>query len=158
VVLLLAQGLLGALWIGAWLTHWGPRWFAEHPALDALATALGLGAVALTASAAIALRRSFRVHPRPRADGYLVETGVYAVLRHPMYLAVLLVCAASWLRWPSTPLAVIVAVNVAFYFAKSRYEERLLRAHYPDYARYQARTWGIVPLGRRGRPWDRQRR
>lgn len=151
MILILTQGALGALQLAAWLTRWGRPWFSPPAWVDAVALAALLAAGALAGAAAISLRKTFGVHPRPRPGGFLVRSGVYTYLRHPMYLSVLLVCLALLLRWPSIPLALATVANVVFYFAKARYEERLLTAHYPDYSDYRAHTWGIVPWPRRER-------
>lgn len=88
---------------------------------------------------------NFNIRPEPRPGGRLVTHGPYAHVRHPMYLAVLLVAAApavagdawQWVVWFA--LAVVLA-------AKARREERGLAQAHPDYEAYRARTRAIIPF------------
>ena len=110
------------------------------PALVLAGIAAGIGVAAL-----LALRPVFRVAPTPRRDGILVTHGIYRWLRHPMYNAVLLVVAAVALHRPDPWVLAAAGANVVFYLTKARYEEGLLRAHYPDYEAYRRRTLGVLP-------------
>jgi protein-S-isoprenylcysteine O-methyltransferase Ste14 len=93
--------------------------------------------------------RSVQIAPAPREDGRLVTSGVYAWLRHPMYTAILLVIVGFFFRTPTLAVGIAGAIVIAFLVIKTRFEERLLLARYPEYARYKSRTWGIVPWPRR---------
>jgi protein-S-isoprenylcysteine O-methyltransferase Ste14 len=66
----------------------------------------------------------------------VVSSGPYAVVRHPMYLAVMLIYAASPLAlgsyWAFIPVVFIVAVLVA----RIRNEEKVLLARLAGYAEY----------------------
>jgi protein-S-isoprenylcysteine O-methyltransferase Ste14 len=82
----------------AWLAVLGA--LALHPwpggPLLGLAALLALAGAALGAAALRANRPgNFNIHPAPREGGELVEHGPYRWLRHPMYSAVLLMCAAA---------------------------------------------------------------
>lgn len=78
-------------------------------------------------------RRNLTVMPAPVPGNRLSAHGIYAVVRHPMYLAVLLcgaavaVAAPTMLRWIA--LGLLFAVLVL----KLRHEERLLTQRHPDY-------------------------
>ncbi len=93
--------------------------------------------------------RAIQVAPAPRPNATLVTSGVYAWFRHPMYTAILSVIAGLFLREPILAVAIAGAIAIAFLALKTRYEERLLLARYPEYAQYKSRTWGIVPWPRR---------
>lgn len=110
-----------------------------------LVALLAVGAAAIGVSALVSLRPSFRIAPTPRSDAVLIQHGVYRRLRHPMYTSVSMLVTAITLHHPSVGVIAVAAVNLAFYLAKARYEESLLQRRYPDYARYRARTWGVVP-------------
>lgn len=111
--------------------------------------ALGVG-IAFAAGAG--LGRTLTPSPVPKADGELVTTGVYGLVRHPIYSGLLLlgvglvIIGASWLH----VLAWVALLSVLM--AKSRFEEWMLSARYPDYAAYAARVGRLVPGVGRLRP------
>lgn len=90
------------------------------------------------------LGRALTPFPKPRPVG-LVTTGPFAVVRHPIYLGFLGVFVGYGLLTSVLALALTAALGV-LWVGKTRVEERLLDAVYPDYAAYRARTrWRIVP-------------
>jgi protein-S-isoprenylcysteine O-methyltransferase Ste14 len=96
--------------------------------------------------AAAHLGRQLVPQPSPIDDGAMVETGLYALVRHPIYLAVLLLISGAVIRWLSVAGLMLLAVAFLFFDRKSAYEERLLCATYPGYARYRERVrWKLVP-------------
>jgi len=115
---------------------------AWHPvAFVPIAAACALGAWTLRHNRP----GNFGVFPEPRAHARLVTTGPYALVRHPMYLAVLLLAAGFALGWQGMPhLAALVLLAVVLH-AKASREERLLRQRFPEYAAYAARTARLIP-------------
>ena len=83
--------------------------------------------------------------PDPRPDARLVERGPYAFIRHPMYLAVLLVFGALAADQPSPFRWAVFLLLFADLIVKLHYEERLLDARLPGYAAYRERTKRLVP-------------
>ena len=141
--LLAAQAGLALALVGAYAN--GAKTNLPSPARDVLALALVLTAALVAGAALIALWPSFRVAPTPKHDAVLIQHGVYRRLRHPMYTSVLLLLTAMSLHQPSVAVLLVAGLNATFYLAKARYEESLLLAHYPGYAAYRAKTWGVVP-------------
>lgn len=108
----------------------------------------------LLAAAAIALAvwtlrhnrlGNFNIRPLPKADAVLVTSGPYHWIRHPIYTALLLGCAAlacsanplmGWLTWSA--LAGVLRW-------KSALEEQWLREKFPHYAAYSQVTRRFVP-------------
>ncbi len=76
----------------------------------------------------------------------LVTTGIYAVLRHPSYLG-LLINPLGWsLAFRSAAGVLLTAVTVLPIIARIRAEETLLRAQFgPEYDAYRARTSRLIP-------------
>jgi protein-S-isoprenylcysteine O-methyltransferase Ste14 len=84
-------------------------------------------------------------------DQALVTTGAYALVRHPFYLAVLLLWAALALAFLSWPAALVTACYVVpAYLLYARSEERMLvETLGARYHSYQRRVPMMVPrLGR----------
>lgn len=119
------------------------------------ATLLVVVAVALGAWALSANRLgNFNIRPEPKSGGHLVTGGPYRYIRHPMYLAVLVATAgfvagyADFSASRPADLARIAAwLGLAIVLhAKSRIEERALRALHPDYATYAQKTRRVIPF------------
>lgn len=82
--------------------------------------------------------------PAPRATARLVESGVYARVRHPIYASVIMV-AIGWALVAVSLPALGVALGLAVWLdLKSRREEVWLLAHHPGYAVYRSRTHRFV--------------
>lgn len=142
----------------------GGAWVAGQFLLFAALIALGLrypgtgpaawrgaGAGVLIAAATIALAgakalgRNLTPFPKPADHAELVQLGIYAEIRHPLYTAVILAgfgWALLWLNWPALLAAVAL---LPFFHAKSRREEGFLRQRFPGYREYEARTHRFIP-------------
>jgi protein-S-isoprenylcysteine O-methyltransferase len=81
----------------------------------------------------------------PAAERVL-RRGPFRVVRHPMYAGALLVVWSSILGHWSLFTAAIGLVVLATATWRIVVEERLLRAHYPDYADYAASTKRLIPF------------
>lgn len=86
--------------------------------------------------------------PEPNPALGLQRTGVYAVIRHPMYTGLLL-SAFGLAILLQKPLAIVGATALtAFFNLKAREEERRLQRNYPEYADYQRATGRFLPRWR----------
>ena len=86
--------------------------------------------------------------PEPNPALGLQRTGVYAVIRHPMYTGLLL-SAFGLATLLQKPLAIVGATALtAFFNLKAREEERRLQRNYPEYADYQRATGRFLPRWR----------
>lgn len=102
--------------------------------------------VAVGVASVIRLGRQLVPQPTPVQSGHLIDSGVYGVVRHPIYLAVLLLVAGAIVRSLSVAGLVLLAVAFVFFDRKSAYEETLLTATYPGYEDYRGRVrWKLVP-------------
>jgi protein-S-isoprenylcysteine O-methyltransferase Ste14 len=83
--------------------------------------------------------------PYPRDDARLVQTGVYGIVRHPVYGG-LIIGAIGWGLLTASPVTLVMAAALfAFFELKSRREEAWLERRYPGYADYRARTPRLIP-------------
>lgn len=97
----------------------------------------GLG---LMTTASRTLGAALTPHPRPVAAGRLNTEGVYGLARHPIYGGVILVLTGAPLLLSSIAGAIVGSTTLPFFWWKSIYEERLLRARYPEYSSYRSRV------------------
>ena len=70
----------------------------------------------------------------PKDDGCLVTTGIYARVRHPLYLGVITLGFSWALLWRSGPALALAALQIPFLDLKARREEHCLRERYAGYA------------------------
>jgi protein-S-isoprenylcysteine O-methyltransferase Ste14 len=74
--------------------------------------------------------------PHPRDEGQLVKTGIYGLVRHPMYSGVIYL-ALAYASWQMSWVHLVGSIVLfAFFDAKSRKEEVWLTEKFSDYATY----------------------
>jgi protein-S-isoprenylcysteine O-methyltransferase Ste14 len=105
---------------------------------------MGAGAL-LLGRGLLDLGRNLTPVPHPRADAQLVVSGVYALVRHPIYGGLILT-AIGWALVSASLLALgLSLVLLVFFDLKSHREEVWLRARYEGYGTYAERTKRYVP-------------
>lgn len=110
-----------------------------------LAAVLGVGAIALFTQAILDLGNSLTPLPYPREDGHLVQSGVYAVVRHPIYSGVIF-AALGWAIFQFSLSHLIGTLILGLFFnAKASHEENWLLQKYPDYADYRHKAKKLIP-------------
>ena len=96
-------------------------------------------------------RSSMRiVYGETRETPRVIREGVYGIVRHPMYLSEILLCAGFLLFSLSLAAACIWLVAIGFLQVIARYEERALLAHFDkDYRNYMQEVPRWLPrMGR----------
>ncbi len=84
--------------------------------------------------------------PYPREDGVLIQTGPYALVRHPMYAGGVILALGYGLLvhgWLTLAYAVLL---FAFVDMKSRREEKWLAEKYREYEDYRRHVRKLVPF------------
>jgi 2-amino-4-hydroxy-6-hydroxymethyldihydropteridine diphosphokinase len=101
----------------------------------------------IAVASARSLGGAFTALPEPVTGADLIETGLYAYVRHPIYGAVLLILFGASLALAS-PLAGLLSCGLGILlWLKSGYEERQLRIVYPKYSAYRRRvTKRFIPF------------
>lgn len=99
----------------------------------------------LAVIAILGLGTSLTASPVPRSGGGLVTSGVYAHLRHPIYAGLILAALGITVVKSSAAALVCFAALTVLLVAKSRWEDTMLSAKYPDYAAYRKRVRGFIP-------------
>ena len=130
----------------------GPDWSGP---LQLAGTVVGI--VLISAGLVLAFRgfvdldRALTPLPRPRDGAELVETGVYALVRHPIYSGLILTAFGWGIAQASIVSVALAVVLAAFLRVKSAREEAWLEQRFPAYPAYCARTlWLISWPGRSG--------
>ena len=119
--------------------HWPP------------ALSFGLGAVLMLYAAWTGLSgvrhlgRNRTPLPEPRAGGELVTTGIYARLRHPLNASMMAMGFGWALLWSSPAGLALALAFTLFLHAKTRLEEKLLRARFAGYGDYARRVPRYLP-------------
>jgi protein-S-isoprenylcysteine O-methyltransferase Ste14 len=100
---------------------------------------------AVIATAFLGLGKSLTPLPHPRDGATLNTEGVYALMRHPIYAAIVL-SVVGWSAWLLSFWGLVCAVLVAIFFdRKAASEERRLRARYVEYDAYARRVRRFIP-------------
>jgi len=111
---------------------------------------LGLGVQAASIALAVWARhhlgRNWSGRIEIKVDHELVRSGPYRKLRHPIYTAVIGMCAGTALVSGRTHALLGVLLVLAAYWRKVHMEEDNLRTAFGDrYDDYRRDTWGAVP-------------
>jgi protein-S-isoprenylcysteine O-methyltransferase Ste14 len=121
------------------------------PEVWTLASAIGLLLLALGGALAFfgvrQLGKALTALPHPRDGGDLVETGVYRLVRHPIYGGLVIAALGYGLLMHALITAVAGPLALLVFFRlKSAREEVWLAARYPGYAAYRAKTRRMLPF------------
>jgi protein-S-isoprenylcysteine O-methyltransferase Ste14 len=129
------------------------RLWSFEPVVDYALVLVVLSGIAFTWWARLYLGRLWSSSVTKKADHRVVDTGPYAIVRHPIYTGIILACAATAAQL-GTALAVagVLVLWVGFWI-KARLEERFLRGQLGEgaYDAYRQKVPMLVPFGPRGR-------
>jgi protein-S-isoprenylcysteine O-methyltransferase Ste14 len=91
------------------------------------------------------LGRNLTPLPHPRDEGQLVTTGVYGLVRHPMYSGVIYL-ALAYASWQMSWVHLVGSIGLFVFFdAKSRKEEVWLTEKFRDYTNYSTSVKKLIP-------------
>lgn len=76
----------------------------------------------------------------PKKESELVTTGIYRVVRHPMYFAVIIFAIGWSIFWGSLLALSFTLLLIVFFAVKASKEEELLKKKYPEYSDYQTQV------------------
>jgi protein-S-isoprenylcysteine O-methyltransferase Ste14 len=115
---------------------------APDAAWDSASLALLLAGNFLCAVTLSQLGRSFSVMPEARR---LVTAGLYAKIRHPLYLAEAVATIGVLLQYRTVGAALLIAAQFAVQLWRMHEEEKVLEAEFPGYAEYRRRAARLIP-------------
>ena len=134
--------LMALVLVFAWLP---PGWGGASTLTAALGASLALAGGLLAAWAWRTLDRSATMFPSPRPGGRLIETGPYALIRHPVYAGAIVFFVGFALA-TSPAVFVPLAALALLWRNKAALEEDWLEEKYADYEEYRRRVPGrFVP-------------
>jgi protein-S-isoprenylcysteine O-methyltransferase Ste14 len=104
------------------------------------------GALILGGYLALSGVRSFSIMPMPLPAGELVQSGLYRIVRHPVYAGLIVGGLGLAVIRSSVPTVVATVVLFAILDLKRRREEAWLSARFPGYLAYMGRTKALLPF------------
>lgn len=143
-----AQVLLVALIVAGPRTWNGwPGWpFPGGRWASIVGIALLVGGLGLAGAGIASLGAGLTPLPYPAEGAVLRETGVYGLVRHPMYSGVMLAATGWALVRHGWLTLVYVLAGWLFIELKVRREEKWLLGRFPGYAAYQRRVRKLIPF------------
>ena len=125
----------------------GPIWHRSHPGFQLALCGAVLITVAVVCGVfgAAALGRNLTPLPLPSSRARLVRNGIYGLMRHPLYTAVMAGAFGWGLLWGSWPALVAAGLLSPLLDAKARMEERWLRQRFTEYETYARRVRRFLP-------------
>jgi protein-S-isoprenylcysteine O-methyltransferase Ste14 len=116
------------------------------PALGALSAALVIGGAAFTVWARVTLGRNWSAEVTFKEDHELIESGPYALARHPIYTGLIAMALGTAIDYGRAIGFVLCVSLCCGLWWKARAEERIMSTHFPDaYADYRRHVHAIVP-------------
>lgn len=108
---------------------------------------LGMAAGVLVGLAgARSLGESLTALPAPREEARFVDQGLYAWVRHPLYLSLIL-AGTGWALFRGSGIGLLLTgLLFVLLDAKSRREEAWLVDRYPEYEGYRRRVRRLIPF------------
>ena len=83
--------------------------------------------------------------PSPLPDAKLIETGIYKLVRHPIYTGLILAFYGYAVITDSGYRLLIATLLFVLFYIKSLYEEQRLIEKFPNYTEYKKRSGRFFP-------------
>jgi len=89
---------------------------------------------------------NFNIQPKMKENAKLITTGIYAYIRHPMYLSVLLMMLGVFIGSPSIVEALFLLLLAIVLVLKAKREESIWLKETKEYVEYKKRTKLFIPF------------
>ncbi len=115
--------------------------------LGVLTDCIVLAGAAFTVWARITLGRNWSAEVTFKQDHELIESGPYALARHPIYTGLIIMAVGTAINYGrAIGFALLFSICVAVWW-KVRQEEQIMSKHFPDaYAEYKQRVHALIPF------------
>ncbi|QYF74516.1 isoprenylcysteine carboxylmethyltransferase family protein [Cryobacterium sp. PAMC25264] len=112
-----------------------------------IATSVALVAIGVTLAVqgSTSLGPAMTASPIPRDNAPLATTGVYGVVRNPIYTGLMTAGLGLTVIGSSALHVVVWLALIGLFSGKARWEERMLVIEHPDYSEYAARVGRFLP-------------
>lgn len=85
------------------------------------------------------------IYPNPRKGAFLINSGPYKMIRHPMYTSILLFFVSALFSYEFIPILLYI-VLLTVLVVKLNYEELLLIKKIEKYEDYTSTNWKLLPF------------
>ena len=146
--------LVAAVVIAGWLAAERLLHLSSQSRLWHTTLALGLvtdlvvlAGLAFTVWARITLGRNWSAEVTFKQDHELIESGPYALARHPIYTGLIVMALGTAINYGrAIGFALLLALCGGLWW-KARQEEKIMSSHFPDaYADYKMRVRAVIPF------------
>lgn len=117
-----------------------PNWY-----LIATGYILFILAVFIRVNAMLTLRKNFSIAIETKQDGQLIQSGIYKYIRHPLYLATLIMVASSCLIFNCLISWLFVGLTTWGIILRIQKEEQFLMDQFRGYPDYCKSSRKLVP-------------
>jgi protein-S-isoprenylcysteine O-methyltransferase Ste14 len=121
----------------------------RNPIFPAVTFGIGCGVLAsgiiLRLTALHQIGRGFSTQVERSDNQRLKNTGIYQLIRHPLYCATLLQVIGTGVLLHSLVAFIIFPLCVAGIIIRINKEEHFMSAEFPQYRGYMKKTWRLVP-------------
>ena len=146
-LLLLALASVGLLWLLPYTDRRNIFVFSNGEGWRWFGLFLCTAGVTVRLLALQSLGKQFSAYVTLQEEHQLVQSGVYGVVRHPLYLSLLLAGPGFGLVFRSLLVWPILALTLTFVTSRIYQEEKLLAGEFgAAFERYRKRTWLLVPF------------
>lgn len=95
------------------------------------------------------LNKNLSPFPTPKTDGELITTGLFSLIRHPIYTGIITMCLGYGIFQANSWKLLITLILYIFFYIKSTYEESMLITRFKDYNNYKLTTGRFLPAFKR---------
>jgi len=91
-------------------------------------------------------KSKINIAPTPRSGSRLIQSGPYKLVRHPMYLSLILTLTPAMISYYKPlhlAIFIVFLINLVF---KMFFEEGLLKEYFSDYKDYMKKSWRLFPF------------
>jgi protein-S-isoprenylcysteine O-methyltransferase Ste14 len=94
----------------------------------------------------LTIKNNFSTRVEADNTNYLVQSGIYKNIRHPLYLAILIISSSGSIIFSCVFNWIIVALTFLGVLYRIKKEELFLSKQYPDYGDYKNKTKKLIPF------------
>lgn len=122
--------------------EWSLEFFSWFKTVGWIVAIVGLLVAVL---ALLQLNSNLSPFPTPKDNAVLIQNGLYAWVRHPIYTGILLLFFGYGIYQASLYKLLITFLLWLLFYFKTQYEEVQLQRKFPEYTNYKRKTGRFLP-------------